>query len=461
MKYDVVIIGGGVIGSSIAFHLAEESRLSVLVIERDPSYARASSALSASSIRQQFTTPVCMAMSRFSFDFLKRARETLAVGDDRPEIGLVERGYLYLAAENRTAQLEAAIDIQRKNDVPLAEMTPSELGERFPWLNVRDLGLGVLGTAGEGWFDGYSLMQAFRVKARSLGVTYLHDEVIGLIVDGDRVCAVETSGAGRIDGQWIVDAAGPHAGRVAAMIGAKIPIKPEKRTIFAFRCAEQLPGIPLVVDPSGFYVRPEGDGYIAGGPALRPDDEELEPDYDQFDDFIWPMLAHRVPAFERIKMTRAWAGYYEMNTYDHNGVIGAVPNVAGLLVAAGFSGHGMQHSPATGRGVAELILHGRYTSLDLSSLSPERLVGRLSRGRIEHHLVGLAPRAEGRDIRLDLKGRKNDNQAPRFKCAIEPSREAWRNPLPFWSGRPGQRRNGTGKGCFRADRRSACAGRNR
>lgn len=376
MRYDVVIVGGGVVGSSIAFHLAERGQRSVLVIERDPSYARASSALSASSIRQQFTTPVCMAMSRHGFAFLRDVGRRLAVDDDRPDVGLVERGYLYLAPAGQADGLEAAIRVQRDNDVAVERLTAPQLAERFSWLNADDLGLGALGLAGEGWFDGYSLMQAFRTKARSLGVTYLHDEVVGFELAGDRVTGVRTAGAGAITGDWFVDAAGPQAGAVAALAGAAIPIKPEKRTIFAFRCADPLPDIPLVVDPSGFYVRPEGDGFIAGGPAVRPDDPELEPDYEQFDDFIWMMLAHRIPAFERIRMTRAWSGYYEMNSFDHNGLIGPVPGVDRLLIAAGFSGHGMQHSPATGLGVAELLLHGEYRTLDLTPLSPARLAAR-------------------------------------------------------------------------------------
>ena len=373
MRYDVVIIGGGVVGSSIAFHLAEQGQRSVLVIERDPSYARASSALSASSIRQQFTTPVCMAMSRYGFAFLRDVGERLAVDGSRPDVGLVERGYLYLAPAGKSGGLEAAIRVQHDNGVAVERLTPSQLAERFSWLNVDDLGLGALGVAGEGWFDGYSLMQAFRIKARSLGVTYIHDEVVGFEKVGKRVTGVRTARTGLISGDWFVNAAGPQAGAVATLAGASIPIKPEKRTIFAFRCADPLPDIPLVVDPSGFYVRPEGDGFIAGGPAVRPDDAELEPDYEQFDDFIWMMLAHRIPAFERIRMTRAWSGYYEMNSFDHNGLIGPVPGVDRLLIAAGFSGHGMQHSPATGLGVAELLLHGGYQTLDLTPLSPARL----------------------------------------------------------------------------------------
>lgn len=375
MRYDVVIIGGGVVGSSIAFHLADAGRLSVLVIERDPSYARASSALSASSIRQQFTTPVCMQMSRYSFDFFRDIGDLLAVDGARPDIGLTERGYLYLAEKGREAGLRAAIQLQRENDVPVLSLTPEELAKRFPWLTADDLGLGAYGTAGEGWFDGYSVMQAFRVKARSLGVKYIHDTVTGLIIDNGRVCKILTSSGQSVSADVVINAAGPQAASIAYLAGFDLPVAPEKRTIFAFRCADPVADMPLVVDPSGFYVRPEGAGYIAGGPAAKPDADpnDLEADYEQFDDFMWPRLAKRIPVFERIKMTRAWAGHYEMSQFDHNAFIGWMPGVDKLMVASGFSGHGMQHSPATGRGVAELVLHGSFQTLDLSPLSLDRL----------------------------------------------------------------------------------------
>lgn len=375
MNADVVIVGGGVVGSSIAFHLAAAGQRSVTVIERDPSYARASSALSASSIRQQFTTPVCMEMSRYSFAFLCDVGDRLAVEDDRPDIGLIERGYLYLARREEEARLTAAISVQQAHAVPVEPLSPQALAARYPWLATKDLCLGALGTAGEGWFDGYSLMRAFRAKARSLGVTYTHNEVVGMELQGQRIVAVQTKSGARISAGIVIDAAGPHAAAVAAYAGLILPVAPEKRTIFAFRCADRPGDIPLVVDPSGFYVRPEGHGYIAGGPALAAttDPDDLEPDYQQFDDYLWPNLAHRIPAFERIKMTRAWAGHYEMSLFDHNAFIGWTPGIDNLMIATGFSGHGMQHSPATGRGVAELILHSGFQTLDLSALSLDRL----------------------------------------------------------------------------------------
>jgi glycine/D-amino acid oxidase-like deaminating enzyme len=376
-QYDVVIIGGGVIGSSIAYHLAAAGERSVLVVERDPTYARASSALSASSIRQQFSTPTCIRMSQFSFQFMRDIDDHLGIDGQPAELPLLERGYLYLADAEHSIALEAAIRVQKANDVAVLRLDSDGLGRRFPWLNCEGVELGALGTAGEGWFDGYTLLQAFRRKARQLGVTYVHDEVVDLIRNAARVQGVRTAAGAEIGADVVINAAGPHAAKVAAWAGFTLPVVPERHCIFTFSCPEVLDFMPLVIDPSGLYVRPEGEIFLAGGPATPvsgPDPLALDVDHAQFEEFIWPVLAARIPAFERIKVTSAWAGHYEMNRFDQNALIGWTPGVEGLMLAAGFSGHGMQHSPAAGRGVAELITGGRFETLDLSELSPERLV---------------------------------------------------------------------------------------
>jgi glycine/D-amino acid oxidase-like deaminating enzyme len=388
MKTNVVIVGGGVIGSSIAYHLAANEERSVVVVEPDPSYKRASSALSASAIRQQFVTPTCIRMSQYGFEFLRNISEHLGTDDLPVDLSLVEQGYLYLADASRADALERAIERQQSHEVPVVRLDKTALTERCPWLRSDDLVLGALGTACEGWFDGYGLLQAFRRKARHLGVTYLQDSVVDVLRRPGAVCGVRTAQGLTIDAGVVVNAAGPLAAAVASWAGFELPVQPERRCIFAFTCPERLDFMPLVVDPSGLYFRPEGHKFIAGGPATPvagPDPLSLEVDYEQFTDFIWPALAHRVPAFESIRMTSAWAGHYEVNLLDHNAVIGWAPGIRGLMLANGFSGHGLQHAPATGRGVAELILHGRYQTLDLSELSPMRLV--LNQPIIEHNVI--------------------------------------------------------------------------
>lgn len=376
---DVAIIGGGVIGSSVAYHLKTlQPDLRVAVVERDPTYKTASSALSASSIRQQFSTPINIAISRFGIDFLRHSGELLGVDGESPDIGLVEPGYLYLATAAGRAILEENNAIQRQHGAQVAMLTPAQLAERFPWLSVDDLALGSLGLADEGWFDGYSLLQAFRNKARSLGVEYAADSVVGLDHAGGRVTAIHLGDGTRIACGQAVNAAGPHAAAIAKMAGLDLPLVPERRCVFVLACKEALPACPLVIDTSGVWFRPEGAFFIAGAPPRDSDTPEqhatLEVDYGLFDDVVWPALAARVPAFEAIKYVSAWAGHYDMNLFDHNAIIGRVPGFENFHMANGFSGHGMQQAPAAGRAIAELILFGGYRSLDVSALGPERLL---------------------------------------------------------------------------------------
>ncbi len=408
---DVVIIGGGVIGSAVAFNLLSlQPTLSVAVIERDPTYRRASSALSVSSIRQQFSTPVNVAMSRYGMEFFKNISAHLTVDGVAPHIGLVERGYLYLASEGGRETLRANHAVQRECGVDVELLGPEALSRRFPWLSTTGLALGSLGRSGEGWFDGYSVLQAFRRKAQSLGAAYITGEVVGLDVGRRAIEAVVLADAARIPCGCVVNAAGPHAGAIARMARVELPVHPEKRCVFVFDCKQPPPSSPLVVDPSGLYFRPEGRYFIAGPPrpAGQPpadaagladaagsgdgpgswdaagsgnsrgsrDGQDLEVDYALFDEVVWPTLAARVPAFETLKLVSAWAGFYEMNAYDHNALLGTSPEVANLYLANGFSGHGMQHSPAAGRGIAELILFGAYRTLDLRALSYDRFTAR-------------------------------------------------------------------------------------
>lgn len=372
----IVIVGGGVIGSAIAYFLASHARFdgSVTVVERDPTYAQASSALSASSIRQQFSQPVNIAISQFGIGFLRNIKQHLAVDGDVPDIGLTERGYLYLATEAGAATLRENHAIQRAQGVQVALLEPAELQQRFPWLRVDDLALASLGLSGEGWFDGYGLLMAFKQKARSLGVQYIKAQATGFAHNRGRVNAVTLEGKGSLPCDWAVNAAGAWARPLLAGTGLDLPVYGRRRSVFAFSSPAQTPDCPLVIDPAGLWFRPEGDMWICGlPPAHDGNDLPLEVDHALFDQ-AWLTLAHRVPGFEALRQQRAWAGYYEYNTHDHNALLGPHPALPNLLLANGFSGHGLQQSPAVGRGLAEWICEGAYTSLDLSPLSVQRLV---------------------------------------------------------------------------------------
>jgi FAD-dependent oxidoreductase domain-containing protein 1 len=373
--FEVTIIGGGIMGAASACFLARDHGATVTVIERDPSYARASSSLSLSSIRQQFSQPVNMGLSRWSIEFLRRVGDELATPDDRPAIGLVEPGYLYLATSAGEATLRAVNAVQRDEGVDVALLSPAELSARFPWLAVDDLTLGSLGVSGEGWFDGPALHRAFRRKAKACGVRFVEGEAVGFETQGDRVIAVRCRDGSCMTGQSFLLAAGAWSAPLGEALGLTLPVSAKKRDVFVLETPASLPGCPLVIDPSGFWFRPEGSLILAGGPP-RGDDPDEAPlhdiDHGLFDELLWPTLASRVPALEALRVRSAWAGYYEMNAFDHNGLAGRLPGYANAFTACGFSGHGMQQAPAVGYSMARLIA-GLEAPL-IEALTPQRLL---------------------------------------------------------------------------------------
>lgn len=365
-----IIIGGGIVGCCAALFLREIGAGETVVLERDPAYRHASTTLSAASIRTQFTLPLNVRMSLFGSGFLDAMAE-------EAEIGLVRRGYLLVATEAGRDALRESRAMQIAQGARIAWLERDDLARRFPWLNAEDLAAGTHGLAHEGWFDAHALLHAVRAGAIRRGARFLHDEATGLDMRDGRIVAVRTAAGLRLPAGHVVNAAGPSAGAVAALAGVALPVEARKRTVFVLRAPLDAPDMPLVFDNSGAWVRPEGAGFIAGiAPPEAQDpraDGDFEPDMGLLEDALWPALAHRIPAFERIRVARAWAGHYEVCTLDHNAVIGPHPEIGNLLFANGFSGHGVQHAPAAGRGVAELVRHGRYVSLDLSPFGYERV----------------------------------------------------------------------------------------
>jgi glycine/D-amino acid oxidase-like deaminating enzyme len=372
-----VIIGGAVHGASAAYHLAASGfGGSVLLIEKDPSFRFAATALSAGSIRQQFSTAINIAISLLGIAFLRNIGTILEVDGERPDIALREGGYLFLASEAGASTLRSNHALQASLGADILQFDPSGLVTQFPWLSTEGIAAGCWGRSGEGWFDGYALMQALRKKARSLGVETMTGEVVSLQRDGGRVTGLRLADGSTIGTGTVVLTAGTGVNRLGETIGVTLPVEARKRMVFTFACKEPLPRFPLLIDPTGVYVRPEGDLYICGSAPEADNDPaatDFEVDHAFFEETIWPVLAARVPAFEAIKPGRAWAGHYDMNLFDHNAIVGKVEGFENLLIATGFSGHGLQQAPAVGRGLAELVMHGRYVTLDLSPLGHDRL----------------------------------------------------------------------------------------
>ncbi|KQV33696.1 MULTISPECIES: FAD-binding oxidoreductase [unclassified Rhizobium] len=387
-QYDVVIVGGAVIGSAVAYYLSANPDFdgSVLVIERDPTYLKAATSLSSSSIRTQFSNPINVRISQYGSEVIRNFGEMMQVGDDKPDLGFHSGGYLFLAntpeqvqvlKENHEAQVSCGADVVLWNR--------DELANAFPHLNVADIELASYGRSGEGWFNNTGLMYGFKNKARSLGVDYVTDEAVAIGRDGDAVTSVTLKSGAVVKAGTIVNASGPRAALTARMAGLDIPVEPRKRTLFVFDCARTPEGtagvnqgrLPLMIDPSGVFCRPEGRFFLTGCPPVEDpaaDWDDFEPRYEEFEEIIWPALAERSPQFEAIKVVNQWAGHYDFNTLDHNLVVGRHPVVRNFVFANGFSGHGLQQGPATGRGVSELIIYGEYRTLDLTEVGYERIV---------------------------------------------------------------------------------------
>jgi glycine/D-amino acid oxidase-like deaminating enzyme len=361
-----IIVGGGIVGSCTAYFLAGHTE--VLVLEQDPSYQFASTTLSAASFRTQFSLPLNVRMSLFGAQFLEAMAE---------RIGLVRRAYLVLATAQGEATLRANHAMQLAEGAEVALLSRAQLTDRFAWLNTQDLACATLGLRHEGWFDAYSLLRGVRADATDRGALYRHDTAVAIEVTSGRAISVHTASGEHLAADHVVIAAGPASGSVAALVGIKLPIQPRKRTVFMIRAPLDGSDMPLVFDTSGMWIRPEGAGFICGiSPPADADGHpgsNFDPDLHLLEDPLWPLLAHRIPALEELRLQRAWAGHYDMCLLDHNAVIGPIPDIPNIIVASGFSGHGVQHGPATGRAVAELIRFSTYRTLDLTPFGYERV----------------------------------------------------------------------------------------
>lgn len=376
MHYDIVIIGGAIVGSSVAYYLREEGfKGSIALIERDPQFERSATTLSLASIRQQFSIPENIRLSQFTLGLFRRLKEEFGTDAD---IGFREGGYLILASEAGLPVLQANHRTQMAEGADILLEDPDALARRFPWMSVEGIAAGAYGRSGEGWFDAHALLGLLRKALKSKQIDLITGEVASIERDGARVAGVTLKDSTRFGAGTIVNAAGPNAGVVAAMAGTALPVEPRKRTVFVFEAREKYADMPLLVDTSGVYVRPEGSVYLTGGAEAEARDQtadptDFEPSWELFEEIIWPALATRIPAFEAIKMTRAWAGHYDFNRLDHNAVIGPHPEVTNFFFANGFSGHGLQQAPAVGKALAELVMHGRYRSIDCSAFGYARV----------------------------------------------------------------------------------------
>lgn len=371
---DVLIIGGGGVGSSIAYWLKKRARtgLNVVVVEKDPTYQQASTCLSVGGLRQQFSIVENIQMSLYGADFMRNIKEHL--GDD-VAVNFTPYGYLMLASEQGAEQLMENSRLQNTLGARNEILTAAKLKERFPWINTEGIALGCHGLEKEGWFDPWALLSGFKKRAIEYGAHYTEAELVGFEFSKQQDILVEGVNPGEYEGlekaylkmkngeirdvkfSIVIIATGAQSGKVAklarigtgkGMLSIPLPVEPRKRFVYVFQCQNDSgPGIntPLTIDPTGTYFRRDGLGgnYLGGKsplPSEEPPVDNLDVDYNYFDSNVWPNLAKLVPDFEAVKVKSAWAGFYEYNTFDENGIIGPHPYYNNLYIATGFSGHG-------------------------------------------------------------------------------------------------------------------------
>lgn len=376
MRFDVVIAGGAIMGAATAFFLREEGfEGTIALVERDPHFTHASTTLSCASIRQQFSIRENIRLSAFTLGLFRRLKTVF--GEDA-DIGFRENGYLILAGQAGLETLSANHATQLAEGANVVLEDVAALKRRYPWMETDGVAAGALGLTGEGWFDAHAYLNLFRKSLKGRQVTFVQGEITRLNRKGNAMTGVTLADGTVIEAGIVVNCAGRDAGALTATADIGLPVEGRKRSVFVFEAREKIDDMPLVIDPTGIYVRPEGSVFLAGGAESEEgesaaDPHDFEPDWPLFENEIWPVIAARIPAFEAIKATRAWAGHYDYNTLDQNGIIGPHPEVQNLYFCTGFSGHGLQQAPAAGRAIAEHIVHGGYRTIDCTPFGYERI----------------------------------------------------------------------------------------
>ncbi|XP_017839762.2 FAD-dependent oxidoreductase domain-containing protein 1 [Drosophila busckii] len=403
---DVLVVGGGTMGSSIAYWLKEKARngLNVVVVEKDDTYAKSSTHVSVGALSQQFSLPENIQMSLFGADFLRNSGEYF--GEDIP-MGYTPHGQLTLANEADAAILKQSSQLQNELGARNELLSPERLASRFPWLRTKDVALGCLSVEREGWFDSWALLANLRRAASGYGAHFVHGELKSFEFQSQADIIVTGEGGANAGGYESLDkaviqlpdgterslkfalciiAAGvgssdvarlAHIGMGRGMLQVPLPIAPRKRFLYALNTqAEEAPslGMPMLVDTNGSFIRRDGLGgqYIYGYNAEHAEAADNELAY--FESKLRPALAERLPVFAAAEVAGSMSGLYDYNVYDENGIVGPHPYYHNLYIASGFGGQGVQQAPAVGRAISELIIDGQFRTLDLSRLSFDRLI---------------------------------------------------------------------------------------
>jgi len=379
MKYDIAILGGGIVGASIAWHLVTSGRAGrVVVIERDPTYEFAATPRGNGGIRQLFSLPENIAMAQYGLEFYSEFDRRLAINGEPTPIGFTRQGYLFLSDRGGHAQMQANYDVQIANGVHAELLDPAGVAKRFPSLNTDDLNCAVH-SPDDAWIDPYAALMGFRRSATQAGCLFIKGEIVGWEIDAASGGRITLKDGSAIDAGSFVLSCGAWSAEIASMIGIALPIEAMSRESYYFKTEEALEPLPFLKSESDLAIRPEGAGYVGGCPDWsEPAGWNFDVSPSWFEETVWPAVAQRVPAMQTLKLERSWRGHYARNALDRSPIIGRLATGQDhVVIATGFSGHGIMHAPATGRAVAELLLDGSYQTIDISRFG----YGRIPAGR--------------------------------------------------------------------------------
>ena len=379
--FDVIIVGGAMIGSSVAWFLSQNKDFdgTILVVERDPSYSLSSTAHTNSCMRQQFSNELNIRISQYAADFVRNFRDQMGGDPSVPDLHVHHFGYMYLADDAMLAsRLRASHSVQTACGAATKLMSPGEIANAYPFYKLDDIILGSHNLVDEGYFDGATMFDWWRRKAQQSGVCYIANEVVDMCRNAGRITSVKLASGAVIKAGTVINAAGPRAAVVARLAGLDIPVEPRPRYTFVFDAADPPErSVPLTIDPSAVHFRTDGQYFMAGCPPRHDgpvDFNDFTMDHTLWEDKAWPAIANRVPAFERVRLLNSWVGHYSYNRLDQNAVVGPHPELPNFIFVNGFSGHGLQQSPAMGRGVSELVAYGEFRNLDMTPLGMERII---------------------------------------------------------------------------------------
>lgn len=372
----VVVIGGGVIGTATALHLAEaDPGLDVVLVEADPTYAKAATGKGTGGIRQLFTRPENILLSQYTLDVVEDWQAWAgAGGEPAGDLGWRANGYLFVAGPDDVEQLGRNYETQQAYGVEAEWLEPADLGARHPELRVDDLAAAVLSPR-DGWLDPAVFVAGVRARARAAGVRFVHDRVSELTLERGRVSGVRLEAGGPLRAEAVMVCAGTWTPELVAQVGMMLPIEPMRRHEHYVTASATADDLPFVKDVDGLAIHAHSGGFSIGLVDFdHPGGEDFSIDPTYFERVVAPATAHRLSGLDTFVEQRVWTGLYDQNRLDGNAVIGNWPGRHdNLYVAAGFSGHGFMHALGVGRALTEHLLTGGYSTVDLDRLGYARV----------------------------------------------------------------------------------------